>query len=60
VKNAAFWDMDIVRTDISEERVGSIFWVYFFHPEYGGDTFHRSIGSYKIHTAPNPRTQHSS
>jgi hypothetical protein len=61
--------LDHVRTDISEERVASIFRVeklrerdksIFFYPEDRSDTFLRNFGSYKICTAPHLRRRHSS
>jgi hypothetical protein len=76
----------LIRTDVSEDRIASIFRVYeceqaqngvvsFFirvaaytrayyfapyllvlvHPEDGGDTILRNVGSYKSHTASSPR-----
>jgi hypothetical protein len=56
----------LVRTDVLEERITSIFrvgesclhWFFacgFFYPEVGGDTFLRNIALYKSYTAPHPR-----
>jgi hypothetical protein len=59
----------LVWTDVSEERIGSIFRVEkfshllargFLYPEDRGDTFLRNVGSHKIYTAPHPRRRHSS
>jgi hypothetical protein len=62
----------LVWTDVSEERIASIFrveksesegrWLVrgFFSHEDEGDTFFRNVGSYKIYTAPHPRRRHSS
>jgi hypothetical protein len=60
----------IVWTDISEERISSIFRVQKSaseepawagdYPEDAGDTFFRNVGSHKIYTAPHPRRRHSS
>jgi hypothetical protein len=63
--------IDLVWTDVSEERIGSIFRVEksasavtcsrwflargFFYPEDGGDTFFRNVGSHKIYMAPHTR-----
>jgi hypothetical protein len=75
----------LIRTDVSEDRIASIFTVneceqvqseivssciggdytraYYFalyllalvHPEDGGDTILRNVGSYKSHMASSPR-----
>jgi hypothetical protein len=60
--------VDLVKTDISEECVASIFRVEkfereksnFFYPEDRSDMFLRNVGSYKIRTLPHPRRRHSS
>jgi hypothetical protein len=63
--------VDLVWTDVSEERMTSIFRVLqspvhaglsrgFFYPEDGGDTFLRNVGSHKVYTAPRPGRRHSS
>jgi hypothetical protein len=65
--------VDLVRTDVSEERIASIFrlqlaatcsrWFLargFSYLEDGGDTFLRNVGSHKIYTAPHPRRRHYS
>jgi hypothetical protein len=60
--------VDIVWTDVTEERIASSFRVEmreismnrFFYPENGGDMFLRNVGSHKIYTAPHPRRRHSS
>jgi hypothetical protein len=66
----------LIRTDVSEDRIASIFRVNEYeqvqsetvsscidgdsrkvlvHPEDGGDTILRNVGSYKSHTASSPR-----
>jgi hypothetical protein len=54
----------VVRPDVSEERIASIFRAgesrreyseRFTCPEYGGDTFLRNVGSNHNYTAPDPR-----
>jgi hypothetical protein len=74
LSSGMWWSVDIVWTDVSEERIASILRVEksaatcsrwflapgFFYPEDGGDTFLRNVGSYKTYTAPHPRRRHSS
>jgi hypothetical protein len=59
----------LIRTDVSEDSIASIFMVHdcvqvtnslcnllaLVHPEDGGDTILRNIGSYKSHTVSSPR-----
>jgi hypothetical protein len=64
--------VDLVWTDVSEERIASIFRVEksadsrwflghgFFYYEDGGDTFLCNVGSHKIYMVPHPRRRHSS
>jgi hypothetical protein len=51
-----------VRTDLSEERIAYIKVknkrvriTDYFHPDDGGSTFVRNVGSYKSHRASHPR-----
>jgi hypothetical protein len=69
---------DSVYTDVSEERIATIFrveeslqppthagssltdfFLLFFYPEDGGDTFLQNVGLYNIYTAPHLRRRHS-
>jgi hypothetical protein len=68
--------VDLVRTNVSEESITSIFRVEksmslqppararsslrFFYPEYGGDTFLQNVSLHKMYTMPHPRRWHSS
>jgi hypothetical protein len=58
----------LIRTDVSEDRIVSCEFVpiqelttsfcnqlALVHPEDGGDTILRNVGSYKSHTASSPR-----
>jgi hypothetical protein len=58
----------LIRTDVSEDRIISYEFVpiqelttslcnqlALVHPEDGGDTILRNVGSYKSHTASSPR-----
>jgi hypothetical protein len=47
--------VDLVRTDVSEERIATI-----FYPEDGNHTFLRKVGSHKSNTASHPRKRNSS
>jgi hypothetical protein len=55
----------LVKTDVSEERIASIFRVDKICAREekvlgGGDTFFRNVGFYKTHAAPHPIRWHSS
>jgi hypothetical protein len=62
--------VDLVRTDILEELIASIFraptcshWFLvhgFLYPEDGSDIFLQNIGSHKIYVVPHPRRWYSS
>jgi hypothetical protein len=62
--------VDLVWTDVSEERIASIFRVEKSArdepawaggcPEDGGNTFLQNVGSQKNYKAPHPRKRHSS
>jgi hypothetical protein len=65
--------VDLVWTDVSEERIVSIFMVEksaseepewaggcSLQPEDGGDTFLCNVGSHMIYMTPHPRRRHSS
>jgi hypothetical protein len=55
--------MVLVRAEVSEEYIVSIkvavtancYLVNSFDPDEGDDTFFRNVGSYRSHTASNPR-----
>jgi hypothetical protein len=66
--------IDLVKTDVSEERVVSILRLQksaskkqrssrladSFYLDDGSGTSLRNVGLYKLHTAPHPRIRHSS
>jgi hypothetical protein len=58
--------IDLVWTDVSEERIASIFRVEkpeSEEPAWAGGSrrmFLRNVGSHKIYTAPHPRRRYSS
>jgi hypothetical protein len=45
MKNGVFWDVALVRKDVSEEFSASN------SPDYGGAKSLRNVGSYKSHTS---------
>jgi hypothetical protein len=49
----------LVWTDVSEERIISIFRVEKSASEESADMFLRNVSSYKTYTAPYPRRRHS-
>jgi hypothetical protein len=54
MQETIFWDLALcilVRTDVSEERIASIFRA----GEDGGDTFLRNVGFNQKYTVQNPR-----
>jgi hypothetical protein len=52
----------LIITDVSEDRIASVSYrealcnlLALVHPEDGGDTILRNVGSYKSHTVSSPR-----